>query len=183
MLVLASGSPTRALLLEKAGIVFYQKGVDFDEEALRYSSPKSFCYYATQGKLHRFLELHGLKEPVLAADTVVTCKGRLLQKASTEEEARTMLALQSGSRVSILTCMMYKTSVFEFVDISTTHYDFAVFNQTHLEAYLQEGAWQGKAGAIMVEGFCKPYIRAVVGYESNAMGLCVEKLLPLLESS
>ncbi len=33
-----------------------------------------------------------------------------------------------------------------------------------------------KAGAIMVEGFCKPYIKSVVGYESTAMGLCVEKL-------
>ena len=183
MVVLASGSPTRALLLEKAGIAFYQKGVDFDEEALHYASPRHFCYYATQGKLHRFLELYGLKEPVLAADTVVTCKGRLLQKAATEEEARAMLALQSGSRVSILTCMMLKTPKLAFVDMSATHYDFAVFEQASLDAYVQEGAWQGKAGAITVEGFCKPYIRAVTGYESNAMGLCVEKLLPFLEQT
>jgi septum formation protein len=28
----------------------------------------------------------------------------------------------------------------------------------------------------MVEGFCKPYIKNVYGYESTAMGLCVEKL-------
>ncbi len=28
----------------------------------------------------------------------------------------------------------------------------------------------------MVEGFCKPYIKSVQGYESTAMGLCVEKL-------
>ena len=39
----------------------------------------------------------------------------------------------------------------------------------------------GKAGAIMVEGFCKPYIKSVDGYESTAMGLCVEKLLPYLK--
>lgn len=94
-----------------------------------------------------------------------------------------MLALQSGSRVSILTCMMLKTPKLAFVDISATHYDFAVFEQASLDAYVQEGAWQGKAGAITVEGFCKPYIRAVTGYESNAMGLCVEKLLPFLEQT
>ncbi len=28
----------------------------------------------------------------------------------------------------------------------------------------------------MVEGFCKSYIKNVIGYESTAMGLCVEKL-------
>ena len=28
----------------------------------------------------------------------------------------------------------------------------------------------------MVEGFCKPYIKEVKGYESTAMGLCIEKL-------
>jgi len=32
----------------------------------------------------------------------------------------------------------------------------------------------------MVEGFCKPYIKKVKGYESCAMGLCVEKLLTYL---
>ena len=32
----------------------------------------------------------------------------------------------------------------------------------------------------MVEGFCKPYIKVVKGYESTAMGLCVEKLIPVL---
>jgi septum formation protein len=33
----------------------------------------------------------------------------------------------------------------------------------------------------MVEGFCKPYIKEVIGYESTAMGLCVEKIIPILD--
>ncbi|MBD3806311.1 MAG: septum formation inhibitor Maf, partial [Sulfuricurvum sp.] len=39
----------------------------------------------------------------------------------------------------------------------------------------------GKAGACMVEGFCKPYIREVRGFESTAMGLSIEVLKPFLE--
>jgi len=35
----------------------------------------------------------------------------------------------------------------------------------------------------MVEGFCKKYIKSVQGYESTAMGLSVEKLLPWLKQS
>ncbi len=38
-----------------------------------------------------------------------------------------------------------------------------------------------KAGACMVEGFCKRYIKEVVGLESTAKGLSIEKLLPFLE--
>ena len=34
----------------------------------------------------------------------------------------------------------------------------------------------------MVEGFCKPYIKNVIGYESCAMGLCIEKLIPFLNN-
>lgn len=32
----------------------------------------------------------------------------------------------------------------------------------------------------MVEGFCKKYIKNVLGYESTAMGLCIEELLHIL---
>ncbi|MBN2964842.1 septum formation inhibitor Maf [Sulfurospirillum sp. T05] len=181
MVILASQSPTRAALLTKAGIAFRQCGVDFDEEALPYTSPRQFAYYATKGKCERFLELYGLKTPVLAADTVVTCKGKLLQKAPTPEAARAMLALQSGSEVAIMTCMMYRTSRLAYTDFSVTRYHFAPFGEEAVEAYLASDAWQGKAGAVMVEGFCKPYIRDVVGFESTAMGLCIEKLLPFLE--
>ena len=65
-----------------------------------------------------------------------------------------------------------------FTDISATHYQFDLFGQDDLDNYLQSKLWQGKAGACMVEGFCKKYIRSVDGYESTAMGLQVERLLP-----
>ena len=55
------------------------------------------------------------------------------------------------------------------------------FDKDALEEYLNGSDWEGKAGACMVEGFCKDYIKEVRGYESTAMGLCVEKLLPFLE--
>lgn len=49
-----------------------------------------------------------------------------------------------------------------------------------LHHYLESDEWRGKAGACMVE-FCKSYIEKVVGLESTAMGLSVEKtFLPFL---
>jgi septum formation protein len=181
MIVLASGSSTRAALLKRAGVAFEQCPVDFDEDSLTYNTPEAFVYHATLGKLERYLALYGLSKPVLVADTVVACQGEILRKARSKKEARTILELQSGNKVSILTCMMYQTPRIMLIDHSITHYHFAPFASEALEAYLQTDEWKGKAGACMVEGFCKPYIIKVEGFESTAMGLCVEKLSPFLE--
>ena len=48
------------------------------------------------------------------------------------------------------------------------------------DEYINSELCMGKAGAIMVEGFCKPYIKKVNGFESTAMGLCVEKLISFI---
>lgn len=181
MLILGSGSETRAKILREAGIAFVQKSCDFDEEALDHSIPKNFVYHAAMGKMRACEAALGLETPILTADTVVTAQGEILRKARDEADARRILRMQSGSEVKIITCMVYKSKHKTFIDLSVTAYLFDPFDQEDLQKYLQSGAWRGKAGACMVEGFCKPYIREVKGYESCAMGLTVEKLVPWLE--
>lgn len=181
MIRLASASITRAELLRAAGIPFLQESIDFDEDSIIASSPKNFVYQATLGKYRLNVEKFGCSDyPLLVADTVVTAHGKILRKAKDEADARAILEMQSGSDVAIITCMIYKTPRLELVDISSTHYFFDVFDPKDIEAYLKSGEWRGKAGACMVEGFCKPYIREVRGYESTAMGLSVEILKPFL---
>lgn len=181
MLILASNSQTRAQLLQKFGIKFLQKGAFFDEDMLTCKDPKEFVYMATIGKMDSFLKTNPLTNPTLCADTVVTCKGQILRKAKDKEDAKRILTLQSGSDVSIITCMIFKSKRLSFIDISSTVYSFDTFDEKALKHYLKSDEWRGKAGACMVEGFCKAYIKSVRGYESTAMGLCVEKLLPFLE--
>lgn len=181
MLRLCSSSITRAELLKSAGIPFLQESLDFDEDSIIATSPKNFVYQATLGKYKVNLEKFGCEDyPLLVADTVVTAHGKILRKAKDEADARSILEMQSGSEVAIITCMIYKTPRLELIDISSTHYFFDIFDPKAVEDYLQSGEWQGKAGACMVEGFCKPYIREVRGFESTAMGLCTEILKPFL---
>ena len=181
MLRLCSQSESRALLLRNAGIDFVQSPVDYDEEQIVATSPKNFVYQATLGKYHVALKTFDYKEmPLLVSDTVVTSQGHILRKAKDVEDARAILNKQSGSITSIVTCMVYKSEAFELLDISSTDYVFDLFDEADLEAYLASGEWKGKAGGCMVEGFCKPYIREVKGYESCAMGLSVEVLKAFL---
>ncbi|MDF1874193.1 septum formation inhibitor Maf [Sulfurimonas sp. SAG-AH-194-I05] len=181
MLRLCSSSQTRSLLLEKAGIHFIQESVAFDEEGIVASSPKNFVYQATLGKYHANKKAFGVDtHPLLVADTVVTSQGHILRKAKCVDDARNILMTQSDNVTSIITCMIYETPHKKLIDISQTDYIFSAFNQDDLDTYLQSGKWRGKAGACMVEGFCKSYIKEVRGFESTAMGLSVEILKTFL---
>jgi len=176
---LASNSESRALLLKKFGIDFIQKSPKYDEEQITTTIAKDFVYLASKGKMEAAVREFGLKTPLLCADSVVAAAdGTLLRKAKDREDARRILNLQSGSSISIISGVHYKSRELLFIDVSATHYRFDLFDEDDLEAYLESGLWQGKAGACMVEGFCKKYIQSVDGFESTAMGLQMEVLLP-----
>jgi septum formation protein len=181
MIRLASGSQTRALLLKKASISFLQESVDFDEEQIIASNAKNFVYQATLGKYEANLKVFGFEDmPLLVADTVVTAQNQILRKARCIDDARNILMTQSEGVTSIVTCMVYHSKKKKIIDISQTDYIFSAFDLDDLEKYLESGEWRGKAGACMVEGFCKPYIKEVRGYESTAMGLNTDLLKALI---
>jgi septum formation protein len=177
MIRLASGSITRAHLLKEADIDFIQESVDFDEDSIIASSPKNFVYQATMGKYMVNYNVFGIDDyPLLVADTVVTSQGKILRKAKSEDEAIDTLLTQSGNITSIITCMIYHSKKQKIIDISATHYLFEEFCEHDLDRYIKSGIWKGKAGACMVEGFCKKYIKDVRGNQSTAMGLNTELL-------
>jgi septum formation protein len=178
-MILCSLSNTRAEILKKAGIEFIQKKCDFDEESIKTNDPYEFVIRASYGKFKECLKCFK-NEDIVSADTVVSDGVEILRKAKNKEDAREILLKQSGKKIKIITAMwvFYKNRIFSRVD--ETVYEFMEFDKKDLEKYLKSNEWMGKAGACMVEGFCKKYIKNVIGYESTAMGLCVEELLKII---
>ena len=143
---------------------------------------RNFVYHASKGKLEAAQAAFGLEMPLLVADTVVAGpSGEILRKAKDQKDAEHILRLLSGNEIAIVSCAHLKSPRRYFLDLSATHYRFAPFDEEEMRRYLESGEWQGKAGACMVEGFCKPYIREVRGLESTAMGLQVEIIRPWIE--
>lgn len=181
MIRLGSNSATRAKILQSHGIDFIQNGGDFDENSITTKDPKKFVIKATLGKFNELFKKYGCEDmPLLVADTVVTCEDQLLRKAKDKDDARRMLELQSDNKTTIISCMIFKSKEKYFFDVAQTSYKFEKFDNNDLDNYISSGECMGKAGAIMVEGFCKPYIKSVDGYESTAMGLCIENLEEVL---
>lgn len=180
MLILGSNSETRAKQLQAAGIEFIQKAADFDEDRVVADNLKSFVYLAAMGKMKACKEKFGLNETILCADSLVGIGNQILGKAYSEKEAREKLTLQSGNEAYITSCtILYKPEI-TIIDLSTTYYHFREFDKEDLESYIESGLWRGKAGACMVEGFCKKYIEKVDGLESTALGMSLEKVLPFV---
>ena len=179
MLILCSSSNTRAELLKKAKIKFIQKSCNFDEEQIKSKEPYEFVTLASLGKFKECMKCFK-NEDIVTADTIVTDGEKILRKAKNKEEAKQILLAQSGKKIKIITSMWvrFKGQVFGRVD--ETIYEFREFEKKDLENYLNSNEWVGKAGACMVEGFCKKYIKNVKGYESTAMGLCIEELLKII---
>jgi septum formation protein len=180
---LCSSSPTRADILSSYGVDFIKSPSEFDEDSIQTSSPREFVYRAIEGKYADSIKRYGLDLPLLVADSVVSCSGEILRKAKNIDDAKKILLKQSGKEISIITGMIYKDSkrALEFIDISKTTYYFSNFDLDDIDNYLKSKEWVGKAGACMVEGFCKNYIKYVKGYESCAMGLSMERLLPYIK--
>jgi septum formation protein len=178
-MILCSSSPTRAKLLKHAGVEFIQKSCSFDEESIVSEDPYEFVSVASLGKFKACIECFK-NEDIVAADTVVTDGREILRKAKSREDAENILLKQSGREIRIVTSMWVKFNGRIFSRLDETVYEFDKFDENDLERYLDSGEWRGKAGACMVEGFCKKYIKNVRGYESTAMGLCVEELLKII---
>ncbi len=180
MLILGSNSQTRAKQLQQAKIDFIQKSADFDEGSIKADNPRSFVYLAAMGKMEASKSKFGLDKTILCADSLVGIGNKKLGKAYTQAEAREKLNLQSGNRAYITSCtILYKPEI-TVIDLSTTYYTFKAFERQDLENYIESKEWQGKAGACMVEGFCKKYIEKVEGLESTALGMTLEKVLPFV---
>ena len=180
-IILCSSSSTRASLLKKANIKFTQISCEFDEESILETTPLEFVISATNGKFNACLKCQGDDIPIVSADTVISVNNKIIRKAYSKESAKKLLLLQSGKSIEILTAMNvgYKGKIWNFID--TTTYKFKKFDEDDLEKYLNSNEWEGKAGACMVEGFCKKYIESVNGYESTAMGLTVEHIQKILK--
>ena len=143
MIRLCSSSPTRAKILKEAKVEFIQSPCQFDEEAIVVKEPREFVYVATYGKFEDALCRYGFEVPILVADTVVSVNNQILRKAKDFDDAKRLLELQSGNRVSIITCMIYKSKSKEMIDTSTTEYLFEKFNEEDLNEYLNSNELKG----------------------------------------
>ena len=175
-LVLASASPRRLALLAQIGLVPDDiLPADIDETPLRDENPRLYAERMARGKCAAVPIADAF---ILSADTVVAAGRRIMPKTETEAEVRKCLGLLSGRRHRVLTCVVVRAPDGRTSErVCESAVTFARLSHAQLDAYIETGEWQGKAGGYAIQGHAAAHVRALSGSYSSVVGL------PLFETA
>jgi septum formation protein len=180
-LVLASASPRRAELLERAGIAFVVDPAAIDESILDGESPSAYAMRVSEAKAR---VVHG-RHPaavVLAADTIVVVDGAILGKPRDEDDARRMLRLLSGRTHDVLTAIYLMRHGLGQAQVVTTQVDVGPLTEEEIAWYVATGEPRDKAGAYAIQGLASRFVTGIHGSYSNVVGLPVSVVYALLQN-
>lgn len=171
-LVLASASPRRLELLARLGLVpMAVDPADIDETPLKAERPEPHVARLASEKAAAVAVRHP-GAVILAADTLVAAGNRILPKAEDEGTARTCLKLLSGRRHRVLTALtVIDASGVSRHRLQRSTVAVAPLSPALIEAYIESGEWQGKAGGYAIQGRFEAHVRWIEGSFSGIMGL------------
>ncbi len=183
-LVLASASPRRLELLGQIGVTPDTiVSADIDETPRRDEQPRVYAERIARAKAAHVAAFHG-DALVLAGDTVVACGRRILPKAETVEEAQACLALLSGRRHQVMTCIALHVPgapLLARTVLSTVQ--FKRLSDEEMTMYLASEEWRGKAGGYAIQGMAAMFVRGLRGSYSNVVGLPLYEVAQMLRGA
>lgn len=188
MLVLASASPRRAMLLKEAGFSFQTVKTAVSEELPEGLLPETGVRELAERKaragLERWLELGGdSRDVVLGADTMVVLGKRILGKPADSEEAEEMLQELSGRAHVVLTGVaLVNGSGSLKSEVIATSVVFRSISEAEIKDYVSGGEPLDKAGAYGIQGEAKKFVTSIEGSLTNVIGLPMEYLAEQLKA-
>lgn len=181
-IVLASASPRRKEILEITGLEFSVDAGDYEEDMELALTPHQLAIFLSSEKAKTI----SVKYPnaiVIAADTFIVFKGRLLGKPHTYGEAVRMLTLLNGKQHSVITG-------FTIIDTKTgkrlsrsveTRVYFKKMTAQEIKAYVKTREPLDKAGAYAIQGLGGVIVKKIEGDYFNVMGLPLNSLTDVLK--
>jgi len=177
-LILASQSPRRKELLGLFHIPFVIRVADIDETMDETRAPFDEVARVSRRKAEAIAREED--DVVIAADTIVVCRNRVLGKPHSPEEAKAMLALLSGRDHQVMTGMTVLRGSAAITTTEVTDIHFRRLSQREIDAYVASGEPMDKAGAYGIQGGAALFAEKMVGDYYNVMGLPVCKLWQVL---
>lgn len=182
--VLASASPRRLDLLAQIGVVpDLVDPADIDEAPTRNELPRDHAARLAEEKAQAVRTRH-TDAVILAADTVVALGRRILPKAEDAETARRCLAMLSGRRHKVIGgLVVIGAEGRTWRRLVTTSVKFKRLEKSEIDAYIDSGEWDGKAGGYAIQGRAAALIPWIEGSWSNVVGLPLYETAQLLRSA
>ena len=170
-LVLASSSPRRAEILERAGWPHEIIVAGIDETLLPNEEAAAYVQRLARSKAEAVAQRleHGL---VLGADTTVVVGKQILGQPVDAADAKRMLDLLNAKWHEVLTGVAVARVGGETrVAYETTRVRFSGMSDKEIDWYIATGEPFGKAGAYGIQGKASLFIEEIEGDYFNIMGL------------
>lgn len=179
--MLASASPRRLDLLRQIGLApDGVVGAELDETPQRDETPRQLAIRLAAEKAARVAAGEG-GAFVLAADTVVAVGRRILPKVETAAEGRRCLELLSGRAHKVLTGVAALAPDGRLAQrLVETRVYFKRLGPDEVQAYLDSGEGQGKAGGYAIQGRAGAFVTGLQGSYTGVVGLPLYETLSLL---
>ncbi len=179
-LVLASGSPSRARLLQSVGINPKIVVSDVNEEDDQFAklSPGELVIALAILKAHTVAITIDFPALVLGCDSTFEFEGKSLGKPETRDKAIARAKQLSGKSGILHTghCLIDTKQQIELSERSSAKVNFAKMSDEEIEDYVNTGEPLKVAGGFTLDGNSAPFINSIEGDPSGIIGLS----LPLL---
>jgi septum formation protein len=183
-IILASASPRRAEILRNARIPFATQAAVLDESRRPGELRADYVRRLALAKARASAAARPDSGDCLfiGADTVVVAADEILGKPQSEDDARRMLRLLSGTVHEVHTglAVVRRPGALEGVVEVVTSVTFAPLAEEEIESYIATGEPFDKAGAYGIQGIGGRYITRIEGCYFNVMGLPLARLWLLL---
>lgn len=180
-IILASASPRRKELLEKAGINFIIDAASIEETMDEALPIEQRLMRLAQDKASAIHQKYP-HDVVIGADTIVYDRSQIIGKAKDIDEAKQILTRLSNHphRVYTAVAIYDGNQLLTFIDHTDVY-----FKDIHdlIDDYLASGEWAGKAGAYGIQGKADVFVDHIDGDIDTVIGLPVKKLTKILEKN
>lgn len=178
-IILASSSPRRRELLEKAGVHF-QVMPSQEEERMENKEPAQIVENLSWQKAASVASKANRDVIVIGSDTLVAYEGRVLGKPRDEEEAVETLKLLQGNTHQVYTgvTVIVRDKEEEITKTFSRRTDVTFYpvDEKEIRDYVATGDPMDKAGSYDIRGDFSVYIKEIYGDYNNVVGLPVSML-------
>lgn len=180
-LILASQSPRRRELLERAGVDFSVVPSSFDEESIPVTEPEDYVRVLAEAKAADIAARHP-ENWVIGADTIVVIDDVILGKPGTDDDARTMLHALSNRIHRVITAyaLVHQAKGRQASEAVITEVEFKALSDAEVEWYIETGEPFDKAGGYGIQGIGAFLVRRINGSYTNVVGLPVCEVIDTL---
>lgn len=182
-IILASQSPRRKQLLSWAEIPFEVFVKETDETFPEGLNLEDAAIYIARQKILAIESAVDKNEIILAADTIVVLKGRIIGKPKDRAEAVRILSDLSGHRHMVITGVVIKQNEKEISFADSTEVFFHELSAAQIEFYVDKYKPYDKAGAYAIQEWIGVVgIKSVTGDFYNVMGLPISRVFRALQT-